>query len=42
MDKLLKLLIHHLCTLDGRRNSARALLDAMQKEQEQDYMKREE
>lgn len=34
MDLFLKLLINHMCTLDGRRDSARPLLDALQREQE--------
>lgn len=40
MDLLLKFLIHRLYTLDGSCDSARPLLEAMQKQGQDDYMKK--
>ena len=40
MDNLLKLLVHDMCTLDGRRNTARPYLDALIAQHEREFMKR--
>ena len=40
MNLLLKKLIHSLCTLDGRRGSAKPLLNALVKQDETEFMKR--